>query len=400
MQHSTTAENYDLESVTARLEAMKARRGKWLVRKNADSEKQQLSERETTRGFELAPADVSSGGSEADSDDGYQSSSTNSLPSDDDKAINLQISKSRGRARKLRVTDSLELSMSVATSRRSLLEAETMRTYSSILQATYSKLPGEDATRRLIQRRNNDQAFSYALPEHTAICKPSRIPKLVQKRRQLQGQRAITTGGYLETPMSAVSSHTPTNRWQHKTPSSGDRSAPSEASKKETLLHSTKSPTRDRATAKKEKTSSSDGASEEIGSITAEEQRLLRSLEKLDRRLSTVSNSAMSVREDDLKVEQSQDRNAADDLSTVRATSEKADCNSLRAAANDGKIRQPSSVCVRSSSKKRAELSSGFHKSRVRVAGALVNETRLNNHTSGSGKDRIVVKKDLAHLLF
>ncbi|KAF4040505.1 hypothetical protein GN244_ATG07369 [Phytophthora infestans] len=363
MQHSTTAENYDLESVTARLEAMKARRGKWLVRKNADSEKQQLSERETTRGFELAPADVSSGGSEADSDDGYQSSSTNSLPSDDDKAINLQISKSRGRARKLRVTDSLELSMSVATSRRSLLEAETMRTYSSILQATYSKLPGEDATRRLIQRRNNDQAFSYALPEHTAICKPSRIPKLVQKRRQLQGQRAITTGA-----QNAIV-------WRS-------------------------SPTRDRATAKKEKTSSSDGASEEIGSITAEEQRLLRSLEKLDRRLSTVSNSAMSVREDDLKVEQSQDRKAADDLSTVRATSEKADCNSLRAAANDGKIRQPSSVCVRSSSKKRAELSSGFHKSRVRVAGALVNETRLNNHTSGSGKDRIVVKKDLAHLLF
>ncbi|ETK96063.1 hypothetical protein L915_01102 [Phytophthora nicotianae] len=402
---------------------MKARREKWHNRKADELEKQQLSEREITCGFELAPADLSSGGSDADCNDGYQSSSTSSLPSDEDKVVTsysqAQKDKSRGRARKLRVTDSLDLSMSVATSSRSSRQAETMHSDRTKSQATHSKLLGKGPTYTC--NGDSNQKSSNALLKNNPTCKPSRIPKLVQQRRQLQGLRAVASGGYLQAPMSAVGSNGPTTKWQHKTLTSGHCFSPPDASKKETLPHSTRSPIRDvpkrssSISVKKEKTNNCDGDLEEIGSTTAEEQRLLQSLEKLDRRLSNVSNSAVSVREGgeqtshnerSLKDDSIRARHATENHpSTVYATNEnEIDVNTLRAAAYGGgthcKIRQPSSVSVRSSSAKRAELSSGFHKSRVRVGGAFMNDTHQNSHTDGSGKHKIVVKKDLAHLLF
>ncbi|KAG6956873.1 hypothetical protein JG687_00010335 [Phytophthora cactorum] len=420
MQRSNLAEDYDLEGVTARLEAMKARRGKWQNRKNEGPEKQQLSERETTCGFELAPADLSSGGSDVDSDDGYQSSSTNSLPSDEDKAMSTwsHKSKSRGKTRKLRVADSLDLSMSVAMSSGSSRQAETMHSGCTSSRATYFMLPGRNSTWRRVQQNDNSQASSSAHPEYNTICKPSRIPKLVQQRRQLHADRQCTvpSGGHLQAPMSVKSSNAPTNKRQNKTPPSGDCLKGLPPSKIETQPHSTKSPVRDvsklnnSTSARKE---SFGGVSDEIASTTAEEQRLLQSLEKLDRRLSNVSNSAVSVREGgqqvshkerNLKIDYARARKNMETPSRVFATKEKIDDDTLRAAAYGGgthcKIRQPSSVSVRSSSAKRAELSSGFHKARVRVGGAFVNDAGRNSHTDGSGKHKIMMKKDLAHLLF
>ncbi|KAF1784208.1 hypothetical protein GQ600_12174 [Phytophthora cactorum] len=250
-------------------------------------------------------------------------------------------------------------------------------------------LPGRNSTWRRVQQNDNSQASSSAHPEYNTICKPSRIPKLVQQRRQLHADRQCTvpSGGHLQAPMSI-----------------------------ETQPHSTKSPVRDvsklnySTSARKE---SFGGVSDEIASTTAEEQRLLQSLEKLDRRLSNVSNSAVSVREGgqqvshkerNLKIDYARARKNMETPSRVFATKEKIDDDTLRAAAYGGgthcKIRQPSSVSVRSSSAKRAELSSGFHKARVRVGGAFVNDAGRNSHTDGSGKHKIVMKKDLAQLLF
>jgi len=146
---------------------------------------------------------------------------------------------------------------------------------------------------------------------------------------------------------------------------------------------------------------------EEVDSTIEEEQRLLQSLEKLDRRLTNVSAPSTAVREgghpslqservlngEDPRVHANTDR-----PDTSCGVNSKIDEETLRIAAYGGgthcKLRQPSSLAVRSSSAKRAELSTGVHKARVRVGGAYIQPT------DRSGKHKIVVKKELAHLLF
>ncbi|KAF1789295.1 hypothetical protein GQ600_3688 [Phytophthora cactorum] len=350
MQRSNLAEDYDLEGVTARLEAMKARRGKWQNRKNEGPEKQQLSERETTCGFELAPADLSSGGSDVDSDDGYQSSSTNSLPSDEDKAMSTwsHKSKSRGKTRKLRVADSLDLSMSVAMSSGSSRQAETMHSGRTSSRATYS--------------------CCQVGILHGGVCN-----KMTTARHPLaHTQMYCSIGRTFASADVCKELNAPTNKRQNKTPPSGDCLKGLPPSKIETQPHSTKSPVRDVSkltqlltSARKE---SFGGVSDEIASTTAEEQRLLQSLENW---IAVYQTSVTRL---------------------VFATKEKIDDDTLRAAAYGGgthcKIRQPSSVSVRSSSAKRAELSSGFHKARVRVGGAFVNDAGRNSHTEEVGSTK------------
>ncbi|KAG7386730.1 hypothetical protein PHYPSEUDO_015326 [Phytophthora pseudosyringae] len=426
MQRHNLAGEYDLAGVTARMEAMAARRRKWQSRNSEDPEKPQLAEREATCGFELAPADLSSGGSDADSDGGCQSNSTStsSLPSDEGNAtdschqsLTSKRRTGRGNARRLRVTDSLDLSMSVATSDASKFQAEAMHCSRADQRATFCKVPGKESQ----QRPSPHDANSQAQPEVNAICKPSRIPKLVQQRRQLQAdKRPVAALVHPRGSLQAQSSVVTHNIGQNKTsPLSRDCLSSPEPSKPETLLYSTGSPVlgfskpNDSKSRARVKTSKFGGLTEEIDFTTAEEQRLLQSLEKLDRRLTSVSAQTVAVREGGEQVSR-RERLSSRGASRARGNSESsklvctANCDideeTLRTAAYGGgthcKLRQPSSVSVRSSSIKRAELSSGVHKARVRVGGAFVNDTGRNSSTDGSGKHKILVKKELAHLLF
>ncbi|KAL3663640.1 hypothetical protein V7S43_011526 [Phytophthora oleae] len=419
MQHNNLADDYDLDSVTARLAAMEARRMKWQGRKKESTEQQILSDRETACGFELAPADLSSGGSDANSDGGYESNSTNSLPSDDDKVTTswsqLQTRKrqpERGRKQRLRVTDSLDLSMSVETS---TFQADTRRSSRKMKRAPHSKVQAEEHIRRCSLENSSNQMPFRSQPEN--IVRPSRIPKLVQQRRQLQAERKYSSASThsresLQTPFSVASHHVP--------PSKGTPLPPDESLSlpEPPKPRSTGSPLRNKLKTKdptpltKVKANNHGGIPEEIAS--SEEQRLLESLEKLDRRLTNISTPSVVVREGGQHPSSHKERtlkrdasrtisNAKDSISGCIRNGE-VDEEILRTAAYGGgshcKSHQPSSVSVRSSSAKRAELSSGVHKARVRVGGALVNDTSRNSSGGGSGKHKIVVKKDLAHLLF
>ncbi|KAL4115635.1 hypothetical protein PRIC2_013795 [Phytophthora ramorum] len=437
MQRNNVEEEYDFKHVAATLEAMETRRRR----------RQQFP---VTRDFDLAPAELSSGGSDDDSD-GRQSDSTSSLPSDGDGSpsqhLRARQQRGRGRTRKIRLTDSLDLSMSVLK----------MPSKEQALSSTSADGPMHFKTR--------DEELALAQGKHfklDAVGKESKIPRLVQQRRQLHAvtDRTTSTRDKIshqtrsphasELSREVLSSSNTTARLHHpvshlpssrtdlrdeaftvgesvlalpsatvpETPKSGSLLSSgsvsvSTALAQATMLHCAKAPTRGvsrsgqpnfskKLDGRNTSTPAAGSASDELDSTSAEERQLLQSLEKLDHRLTTVS----AVVRDGGQLQTQSDQvhrlvSSNTKGSHSSCTADEIDEETLRAAAYGGgthcKLRQPAAASVRSSSVKRAELSTGIHKARVRLGGAFIQDTGRN--VDGTGKHKVVVKKDLAHLL-
>lgn len=146
-----------------------------------------------------------------------------------------------------------------------------------------------------------------------------------------------------------------------------------------------------------------DNQHDEDEQLTLEERQLRQSLDKLDRRLTALAVSApkSSSRELDRESVRSRDGSVRSSPLSAPSTAENTE-QVLRAAAYGGgthcKPGQITSAASRSSSSKRAELSSGLPKSRVRVGGVTAQEP-VAPSTEPAGH-KVVVKKNLAHLLF
>ncbi|OWY91963.1 hypothetical protein PHMEG_00039220, partial [Phytophthora megakarya] len=310
---------------------------------------------------------------------------------------------------KLRVTDSLDLSMSVAMIDSLPTQTEAVSTIKQ--HTTRSRIPQKES----IQKPSHQEIHTKAV----SVNKISRIPKLVQQRRQLQTNvTSLHSGDCLHVPPSDVSYRVLANKGKRRnSPPIGEMVAVPELSKNLTAMHSTQSPIRGTSKPKssisKVKLQADEVAvnnvPEEID-LTAEELKLLQSIEKLDQRLTNVSVPAVTVREGEQEALHTE-RTSTNGTSRVHGNSEisgstyiKIDDEKPRAGANGGgthtKLHQPTPVSVRSSCAKRAELSSGVHKARVRLGGAFINDPHRNSLIDGNGKHKIVVKKDLAHLLF
>lgn len=163
--------------------------------------------------------------------------------------------------------------------------------------------------------------------------------------------------------------------------------------------------------------------------LSVEEEKLRQSLEKLDSRLTKLSNDTRQQHKSS-KVS-SQDGRTATAISGLHSSSSKtqgrplpttnhrherdddrtppvadfADDDVVAAGAYGGgahcKSGQVTSALERSCYTRRAEMSSGLHKLRVRTGGATAQES--NNSSANldkDGKHKVVVKRDLAHLLF
>lgn len=331
MQRSSKneADEYDLEGVTARLASMEARRRRRKDQKNADAAQQQQElDRKISCGFDLAPAELSSG---SDSDDDYCSSSTNSLPSDSERG-------SRTRAPKLRVVDSLDLSMSVVAFGEELSSPhqtgpECIKSSSTNVRPSLLKLPG---------RKLDKTIYGEQIGGNT-VCGTSRIPKLVERRRQMQavGKPANEAMNARET--SSVAAKNGVDK--HPSVSSGDRAK---------LRHSTQVPTRKpNQTTVEVRPKDNENASvnaqsilDDIDSSTAEERQLLQSLEKLNQRLSHVSTPAVVVLESGHQVNQSELHvSAFQNSSSIDTNKNEVDENHLRAAAY-GEVRTANPVSL------------------------------------------------------
>ncbi|GMF23895.1 unnamed protein product [Phytophthora lilii] len=125
-------------------------------------------------------------------------------------------------------------------------------------------------------------------------------------------------------------------------------------------------------------------------STTDEEQQLLQSLEKLDHRLANVSASPPpAVREGGLLL-------ATEPTSEESSSSNaKANEDMTQAARPRSQLRHPPLASVRMSSARLADVS----RARTRAGGAFIH-TSSSNGIGGNSKHKVVVKKDLAHLLF
>lgn len=163
--------------------------------------------------------------------------------------------------------------------------------------------------------------------------------------------------------------------------------------------------------------------------LSVEEEKLRQSLEKLDSRLTKLSNGTRQQHKSS-KVS-SQDGRTVTAISGLHSSSSKTQSRPLlttnRRHERDGdrtppvadfadddvvaagvygggahcKSGQVTSALERSCYTRRAEMSSGLHKLRVRTGGATAQES--NNSSANldkDGKHKVVVKKDLAHLLF
>ncbi|KAE9224697.1 hypothetical protein PF004_g12149 [Phytophthora fragariae] len=393
MQRNSNNNEYDLDGVTARLASMEARRRRRKGQQSAEAVQQELDTgRKISCGFDLAPAELSSGGSDSDDvDEGYRSSGTNSLPSDDERAV--KCSGGRTNAPKLRVVDSLDLSMSV-----SMFGGE--QGFPHQADPAWDSKMNERSSCFNLHGGKADKKISGEQLERKALCKVSRIPKLVERRRQMQavGKRTDESVGSRRTS-SVIASYC-----------KGLDEHSSEHSNRATSIqpptNKTKQPTFGVKTREREQAlMNAQCIPDDIDSTTVEEQQLLQSLEKLNQRLTNVSTPALAVLESDQQENQSELQfNATQSSSSLDTVKEEVDERKLLAAAYGGgthcKLRQPSSASLRSSFVKRAELSGGIHKSRVRVGGAITPDGGRNSSTNGSGKHKIVVKKDLAHLLF
>ncbi|KAE9008947.1 hypothetical protein PR003_g16543 [Phytophthora rubi] len=373
---------------------MEARRRKRKGQQSAEAVQQEL-DRKISCGFDLAPAELSSGGSDSDdagndSDEGYRSSSTNSLPSDDERDV--KCSRSRTNAPKLRVVDSLDLSMSV-----SMFSGEQGFPHQAD-PAWHSKTDERSGCLK-VPGGKADRKISGEQLGRKAVCKVSRIPKLVERRRQMQAVEKRTDESVSSRRTSSAVASYCKGLDEHSS-LSGERS--NRATSTQPLANKPNQATFEVKTRDSEQAfMNAQCISDDIDSTTVKEQQLLQSLEKLNQRLTNVSTPAVVVLGSGQQENQCELQfTATQSSSSLDTVKEAVNEKELRAAAYGGgthrKLRQPSSASLRSSFVKRAELSGGIHKSRVRVGGAITPD----GVTNGSGKHKIVVKKDLAHLLF
>lgn len=137
----------------------------------------------------------------------------------------------------------------------------------------------------------------------------------------------------------------------------------------------------------------------DVGFLTAEEEQLRQSLDKLDTRLTKLAAGSQRV------VRTASGLNKASEIKSEATLPPDSWANdSLVAAAAYGggthcKRGQLTPAAERSSCARRAEMSSGMHKLRVRTGGVTAQESSYAVLDKDS-KHKIVVKKDLAHLLF
>lgn len=140
---------------------------------------------------------------------------------------------------------------------------------------------------------------------------------------------------------------------------------------------------------------------EEDDLLSAEEEKLRQSLANLDTRLIKLNTKSSAS-----SVSAVTQHPSGRQIGTPGGNDQDdGDDDAMRAASYGGgnhcKRGQPTSASERASYAKRAEMSSGLHKLRVRVGGALAQEGTSNNaNLEKGGKHKVVVKKDLAHLLF
>ncbi|GMF51574.1 unnamed protein product [Phytophthora fragariaefolia] len=411
---NNAAEEYDLEGVTARLEAMRTRRE---MRQGGQSGGMGLQlDRKPAGGFDLAPAELSSGGSDDDesSSGGCRSGSTSSLPSDDERATStLHRSKGREKARKLRVVDSLDLSMSVSAFEGGQGSVDPTRSSRAKERSSSRKLPDGKSGGRLQTSSKHDGHIQPILDEQarcTDAWRSSRIPRLVQRRRQIQASEKRADELNVQDSSSVVTNNGK-GRGEHSS-SSSECPDTHKRSNQARFRHSTQPEPNHTMKIRDGRVASlkTQYHPDDIDATTAEERQLLESLEKLNQRLTNVNTSAAPAsktghheRRSELPLSGS-DPLASTISSAACAVTSEVYHKTLRAAAYGGgahcKLRQPASASLRSSSVRRAELSGGVHKARVRIGGAFVHEGARTSSTDGNGKHKIVVKKELAHLLF
>lgn len=151
---------------------------------------------------------------------------------------------------------------------------------------------------------------------------------------------------------------------------------------------------------------------EEDDLLSQEELALRKSLAKLDRRLTDLSSCAQEQRHSQAPASggltsglpvRSLEPNASTKSPRVEQERDNNKDDGLRNASYGGGAHcrpgQMTSAVSRSSSAKRAEISSGLPKSRVR-GGGMVTADGATRATESDGLHKVTIKKNLAHLLF
>lgn len=427
-------DEYDLVAVEAQLARMQLQRQQ---RSRSQPLKPSVEpELTATCGFALDQADLSSESEDSD----CESMSTNSVSSDDDGASGLR----RHTKPKTRLRDSLDLSMSIA---------ELPKPRKLIVNSLRSKQPANPALLKpepVQDPQQHDARISGGSPDLKARSGDREpavkdheddtwMSNLVRRRRQLEKDAALTKDQqfvHTTVPAAIPSRLVQPNARASRPTAPAAVVIETEANAKDSRPVPARAPEMpvktnvgilSKCSSKSQINTAhhvhfapedQDDDDDDI-LVSVEEEKLRQSLEKLDSRLTKLSSSDTRQRKSSKLSSQPGNRAAPakasgrplpttgprherDDEGTVQVA-DLADDDVVAAGAYGGgahcKSGQVTSVLERSCYTRRAEMSSGLHKLRVRTGGAMAQENS-NSSLDKDGKHKVVVKKDLAHLLF